>query len=87
MGSSGKKRTTMAKLNREGRLREKRVEKEARRVARRLTAARDAAEAEARLGDLDTASDESDGAGPGADEAELAAAVRDLNPGKASAHE
>jgi hypothetical protein len=44
LGSSGKKRTTMAKLNREGRLREKRVEKEARKTARKLSAARDAAD-------------------------------------------
>ena len=45
MGSSAKKRTTMAKLNRESRLRDKRVEKQARKAARRLTAASDAAEA------------------------------------------
>ena len=45
MGSSAKKRTTMAKLNRESKLREKRAEKQARKAARRLTAARDAAEA------------------------------------------
>ena len=40
VGSSGKKRTTMAKLNREGRLREKRVDKEARKAARKLSAAK-----------------------------------------------
>ncbi len=45
MGSSGKKRTTMAKLNREGRLREKRAEKQSRKAARKLSAARDAAQA------------------------------------------
>ena len=44
MGSSGKKRTTMAKLNREHKLREKRVEKQARKAARKLTAASDVAE-------------------------------------------
>jgi hypothetical protein len=38
MGSSGKKKTTMAKLNREHRLREKRYEKEARKAARKLAA-------------------------------------------------
>lgn len=44
MASSGKKRTTMAKLNRETRLRSKRAEKAARRAARKLTAS-DIAEA------------------------------------------
>ena len=39
MGSTGKKRTTMAKLNRETKLRERRAEKEARKAARKLTAA------------------------------------------------
>jgi hypothetical protein len=41
MSSRGKKKTTMAKLNREARLRERRVEKQARKEARR-----DAADAE-----------------------------------------
>jgi hypothetical protein len=50
VGSSGKKRTTMAKLNREGKLREKRFEKEARKAARRLSAGSDAAEAASRPG-------------------------------------
>jgi hypothetical protein len=39
MGSSGKKRTTMAKLNRETRMRDKRADKEARKIARKLAAA------------------------------------------------
>lgn len=39
MASTGKKKTTMAKLNRETRLRERRVEKEARKHARKLAAA------------------------------------------------
>ena len=39
MGSSGKARTTFAKLNRESKLRDKRAEKEARKVARKLDAA------------------------------------------------
>jgi len=38
MGSSGKKRTTMAKLNRETRLRDKRADKEARKTARKMAA-------------------------------------------------
>ena len=36
MGANSKKRTTMAKLNREQRLRERRAEKEARKAARKL---------------------------------------------------
>jgi hypothetical protein len=36
MSSRGKKKTTMAKLSRESRLRERRVEKEARKQARRF---------------------------------------------------
>jgi hypothetical protein len=39
MASIGKKKTTMAKLNRETRLRERRLEKEARKHARKLAAA------------------------------------------------
>jgi len=38
MASSGKKKTTMAKLTRESRLRERRVEKKARKEARKLAA-------------------------------------------------
>jgi hypothetical protein len=38
MASSGKKKTTMAKLNRERRLRERRAEKEIRKQARREAA-------------------------------------------------
>jgi hypothetical protein len=52
VGSSGKKRTTMAKLNREGKLREKRLEKQARKAARRLSAACDAAAAASRPGEV-----------------------------------
>ena len=39
MSSRGKKKTTMTKLNREARLRERRAEKVARKVARRDAAA------------------------------------------------
>jgi hypothetical protein len=39
MGSSGKKRTTMAKLNREHKLRERRIDKQARKDARKQEAA------------------------------------------------
>ena len=39
MASTGKKKTTMGKLSRESRLRERRVEKEARKRARKLAAA------------------------------------------------
>lgn len=38
MASSGKKRTTMAKLNRETKLRERRMEKQARKNARKQAA-------------------------------------------------
>jgi hypothetical protein len=40
MASHGKKKTTMAKLNREARLRERRVEKAARKVERKQQAER-----------------------------------------------
>jgi hypothetical protein len=39
MASSGKKKTTMAKLNRESRLRERRLDKQARKDARKQQAA------------------------------------------------
>ncbi|MDX6707214.1 MAG: hypothetical protein QOK16_2488 [Solirubrobacteraceae bacterium] len=39
MASSGKKKTTMAKLNRESRMRERRLDKQARRDARKAAAA------------------------------------------------
>jgi hypothetical protein len=42
MGSSGKKRTTMAKLNRETKLRERRIDKQARKDARKQAAAEQA---------------------------------------------
>jgi hypothetical protein len=38
MGSGGKKRTTQAKLNRENKLRERRMDKQARKDARKLAA-------------------------------------------------
>lgn len=44
VGSSGKKRTTMAKLNREAKLRDKRAQKQTRKAARKLSAERDAEE-------------------------------------------
>ncbi|MGH2917346.1 MAG: hypothetical protein ACRDLS_01920 [Solirubrobacteraceae bacterium] len=42
MASGGKKKTTMAKLNRESRLRERRLDKQARKDARKRAAAHDA---------------------------------------------
>jgi hypothetical protein len=48
MASSGKKKTTMAKLMRESRLRERRLDKQARKDARKLAAANGSAG----LGDL-----------------------------------
>jgi hypothetical protein len=41
MASSGKKRTTMAKLTRESRLRERRLDKQAKKDARKLAPAHD----------------------------------------------
>jgi hypothetical protein len=38
MASSGKKKTTMAKLNREAKMRERRMDKQARKAARKLAA-------------------------------------------------
>ena len=43
MGSNAKKKTTMAKLNRESKLRERRFEKQARKDARKRAAAEQAA--------------------------------------------
>lgn len=40
MASSGKKKTTMAKLNREARMRERRLDKQARKDARKAAAQR-----------------------------------------------
>jgi hypothetical protein len=40
MASSGKKKTTMAKLTRESRLRERRLDKQAKKDARKLAPAR-----------------------------------------------
>jgi len=48
MASSGKKKTTMAKLMRESRLRERRLDKQARKDARKLAAANGSGD----LGDL-----------------------------------
>ena len=42
MSSNGKKKTTMAKLNRENRLRERRLDKQARKDARKQAAAENA---------------------------------------------
>jgi hypothetical protein len=41
MASSGKRKITMAKLNRERRLRERRLEKQAKKAARKRAAAQD----------------------------------------------
>jgi hypothetical protein len=56
MASSGKKKTTMAKLTRESRLRERRLDKQAKKDARKLAPAHDPDS----LGEiLDTVPDES----------------------------
>ena len=81
MGSNSKKRTTVAKLNREGKLREKRVEKEARKAARRLSAADDAVQPSSRLEEHRTAPSGFDGAGHGGVEPESLAAAGDAGRG------
>ncbi|MDX6689530.1 MAG: hypothetical protein QOG15_987 [Solirubrobacteraceae bacterium] len=45
MAGAGKKKTTMAKLNRESKLREKRLDKQARKEARKLAASQPEEEA------------------------------------------
>jgi hypothetical protein len=52
MASSGKKKTTMAKLTRESRLRERRLDKQARKDARKLAATQDADRPEDELNPL-----------------------------------
>lgn len=52
MGSNGKKRTTVAKLNREHKLRERRRDKEARKAARKQAAADDREPRDHAQGDL-----------------------------------
>jgi hypothetical protein len=60
MASSGKKKTTMAKLTRESRLRERRVEKKARKDARKHAAANPPEELSDTLIDDDPEAAESD---------------------------
>ncbi len=69
MASSGKKKTTMAKLSRESRLRERRVEKKARKEARKLAASQpdqpddelSEFDQDERSGDLDAGAQTDDG--------------------------
>jgi hypothetical protein len=74
VGSTGKRRTTRAKLNREAKLREKRVEKHARKAARRLSAATDATVAASGPEVLGAGTGVPDGDRPGGAEAEPDAA-------------
>ncbi|MCW3019253.1 MAG: hypothetical protein JWN10_1561 [Solirubrobacterales bacterium] len=67
MASSGKKKTTMAKLTRESRLRERRLDKQAKKDARKLAPAHDPDSA----GEMrDAVTGESDPTGPGQDTSE-----------------
>jgi hypothetical protein len=68
MASSGKKKTTMAKLNRESRLRERRMDKQARKDARKYAAAHQPA------GDTVTG-ESAESVPPGDEESALEAAV------------
>jgi hypothetical protein len=54
MASSGKKKTTMAKLNRERKLRERRIDKQAKKDARKYAAAHP----DEHLGDAPTSTDD-----------------------------
>jgi hypothetical protein len=78
MAGSGKKRTTMAKLTRESRLRERRMDKQARKEARKLAPAHDPYAP----GDApDTASGEAHPTGPAPDDLEP---VVQTHPGSVS---
>ena len=75
MASGGKKKTTMAKLMRESRLRERRQDKQARKDARKLAPASDPNAIDETLGDDETLSeDETPGEAGTLDEAEPAVA-------------
>ena len=58
MASNAKKKTTMAKLQRENKLRERRLVKQARKEARKLEASRPAATSEDALADAPAAAQE-----------------------------
>jgi hypothetical protein len=86
MGSSGRNGTTMAKLNREGKLREKRADKEARKAARKLNAGYDAELASQPEGlDGDSYAPE-DGPGEAPGEADVAVGEADVAVGEPSSH-
>jgi hypothetical protein len=80
VGSTGKKRTTMAKLNRESRLRDKRAEKQARRAARKLTLASAGELAGFPPEELGAGSAGLDSGMPDSERAERLRAVADRNP-------
>ena len=73
MASSGKRKTTMAKLTRESRLRERRLDKQARKDARKLTPADHADRPDDTLDGNDR-----EAAWPGVEQPALAAAVQAL---------
>jgi hypothetical protein len=77
MASSGKKKTTMAKLTRESRLRERRLDKQARKNARKYAAAHpeEASEMFTDDADLSAAGDENDSSAPSETEPAGAGAV------------
>jgi len=87
MGSSGKKKTTMAKLARENRLRERRFMKQAKKDARRQASTDQPDAQEPASGQLDVRSEESGaadrasaGAGAGVSADEAARAFREVDP-------
>jgi hypothetical protein len=78
MASSGKKKTTMAKLSRESRLRERRLDKQARKNARKLAAANG-------LGDSAAGVDEvTDGEGTPGEESPGEATLAEESSGEAT---
>jgi hypothetical protein len=83
VGSTSKRRTTRAKLNREAKLRDKRVDKQARKAARRLSGVTDQMVPLSGPAEPGSASDAFDSDGRGGAEAELAADTSERErPGK-----
>ena len=76
MASSGKKKTTMAKLSRESRLRERRLDKQARKNARKYAAAHPEEAGDILIGDTDSLAASGEGDQSGRAEIEPATADR-----------
>jgi hypothetical protein len=81
MASSGKRKTTMAKLTRERRLHERRIDKQARKEARKLASANEAGQPSDEL-----TADLGEPAEPGAEQPDLEPVVRTPPTGDPSSH-